>query len=212
MQRRKALKNIGISFGAFIATPSAISLLQSCQTREPWLPVFFSEEQGQLIRDIVDVFLPSIDDLPSASEVNAHVFVDRFMNDVLESKDQEMVRGSLQVVIKSILSDSEKETVNKLRSSDYDNFFASTLKKTKEEHDSIQEQIGAHMAENESMDGLPDDVRTYSFLTSVRDMTIWAYKTNEMVGENVLAYKPVPGKQEGCVDLQETTGGRAWSL
>jgi len=27
-----------------------------------------------------------------------------------------------------------------------------------------------------------------------------------------LAYSPIPGQQKGCVDLEETTGGRAWSL
>jgi len=27
-----------------------------------------------------------------------------------------------------------------------------------------------------------------------------------------LAYAPVPGQQKGCVDLMETTGGKAWSL
>jgi len=27
-----------------------------------------------------------------------------------------------------------------------------------------------------------------------------------------LAYAPIPGDYKGCVDLQETTGGKAWSL
>jgi hypothetical protein len=26
-----------------------------------------------------------------------------------------------------------------------------------------------------------------------------------------MAYAPIPGEQKGCVDLMETTGGKAWS-
>ena len=37
-------------------------------------------------------------------------------------------------------------------------------------------------------------------------------KPNEYIGENVLAYAPIPGDYKGCVDLMETTGGKAWSL
>ena len=43
-------------------------------------------------------------------------------------------------------------------------------------------------------------------------MTVNAFKTNEFIGEEVLAYAPIPGEQKGCVDLMEATGGKAWSL
>jgi hypothetical protein len=33
-----------------------------------------------------------------------------------------------------------------------------------------------------------------------------------MVGEKVLAYDPIPASQKGCVSLEETTNGKAWSL
>ena len=42
-------------------------------------------------------------------------------------------------------------------------------------------------------------------------MTISAYLTTEEIGENVLVYDPVPS-QYYCGDLQELTGGKAWSL
>ena len=53
---------------------------------------------------------------------------------------------------------------------------------------------------------------SFNFLNTIRQLTITAFKGNEYIGENVLAYVPIPGQQKGCVDLQETTGGRAWSL
>jgi len=42
-------------------------------------------------------------------------------------------------------------------------------------------------------------------------MTISAYKGSEYIGENVLAYLPVPGEYIACDDLQTLTGGKAWS-
>jgi hypothetical protein len=39
-----------------------------------------------------------------------------------------------------------------------------------------------------------------------------AFKTNEYIGKNILVYRPIPGEQRGCVDLIETTNGRAWTI
>jgi len=50
------------------------------------------------------------------------------------------------------------------------------------------------------------------FVNQLRSLTVNAFKTNEFIGEEVLAYAPIPGEQKGCVDLMEATGGKAWSL
>ena len=47
---------------------------------------------------------------------------------------------------------------------------------------------------------------------NLRNSSVWAYKTSELIGETVLAYAPIPGKQQGCISLDEATGGKAWSL
>ncbi|MDA0950815.1 MAG: gluconate 2-dehydrogenase subunit 3 family protein, partial [Bacteroidetes bacterium] len=44
-----------------------------------------------------------------------------------------------------------------------------------------------------------------------RGMVIDAYKSSEYVGENVLAYLPVPGEYVACDDLETLTGGVAWA-
>ncbi len=59
---------------------------------------------------------------------------------------------------------------------------------------------------------MADEVVSYSFAKNLRDMTIWGYKTSEYIGEEVLAYLPVPGEYIGCGDLNELTGGKDWSL
>ena len=37
-------------------------------------------------------------------------------------------------------------------------------------------------------------------------------RENEYIGKNILDYRPVPGEQKGCVDLEETTGGLIWAI
>ena len=39
-----------------------------------------------------------------------------------------------------------------------------------------------------------------------------SFKINEYVAKNLLSYIPIPGDYKGCVDLEETTGGKAWTL
>ena len=62
MKRRDALKNIGLSAGFIIATPSVISLLNSCNT-DPnnWRPLFLNKEQNKVLMSLVDVILPKTD-------------------------------------------------------------------------------------------------------------------------------------------------------
>ena len=190
MKRRNAIKNIGLTFGAVAATPGMLSLLQSCTTKEiPWMPAFFTEEEGKVIRMLVDTFLPAVENLPSATEVNVHVFIDKYINEVMELWKQKKNRESMDITIKKLLADSGSETVEDLKALDYESFLDANLKKKTSEDSQIS-----------------------NFLTELRGLAIRAYKTNERVGETILAYKPVPGEQKGCVDLQEATGGIVWSL
>ena len=57
-----------------------------------------------------------------------------------------------------------------------------------------------------------DDASNYNFLNSLRSRGVSAFKMSEYIGEKVLAYSPIPGQQIGCVDLNEATGGKAWSI
>jgi len=58
---------------------------------------------------------------------------------------------------------------------------------------------------------LDEEVARYTFANELRDLATWAYKSSEKVGEEVLAYLPIPGEYIACGDLQELTGGKAWS-
>ena len=73
-----------------------------------------------------------------------------------------------------------------------------------------EEQLSKYL--KQSIKSLETDELALKFANDLRDLTINSYKINEYVGENILAYSPIPGDYKGCVDLKETTGGKAWSL
>jgi hypothetical protein len=59
---------------------------------------------------------------------------------------------------------------------------------------------------------LDADAGSLAYLQEVRNMGIWAYKTSEEIGENVMWYDPIPGQYIPCGPVDELGGGKAMSL
>ena len=178
-----------------------------------WKPDFFTKEQGNVLYNLVDIILPKTD-TPSASEVNVHVFIDRFTNEVMEDGQQAMIKVSFEKFIETALEESGKKKANDLTSEDLEPVLVAALQIREEDEIknselTIKNTSALAKGENEA---LADEVVSYSFSKNLRDMTIWGYKTSEYVGEEVLAYLPVPGEYIGCGDVNELTGGKDWSL
>lgn len=215
MDRRVALKNMGLALGYTVATPTLLSLVQGCNDVKTvdWTPDFFNKEEGNILFKLVDIILPKTD-TPSASEVNVHVFIDRFTNEIMEELQQSITKMSLDKFIEKALKDSGKEKAEDLTSEDLEPVLAAALQVTEEEeieHNELMIKNTSALAKGENT-AVPDEVMRYSFAKNLRDMTIWGYKTSEYVGENVLAYLPIPGEYIGCGDVNELTGGKDWSL
>ena len=201
MKRRDALKGMGLSLGYAIATPSILSLLQSCKT-EPliWNPVFLTQKEGKVITNLVDLILPVTETSPGALDVNVPEFLDLYAHKVYNDERKAKYKKGIQAIIKALnVLDADP---SKLKIEDYDALLAKYLKSTKAQQKTY----------NEETDEDNQDVIIYKALVDLRGSTIWAYKTSQQIGENVLAYDPVPGEQEGCISLEDATGGKAWSL
>jgi len=190
MERRDALKNLGKAFGFAVATPTVLSILQSCSSSDglAWAPQFFSSEEGSFLVKAIDVILPSTD-TPSASEVNVHVFIDKLIAECYDAEAQSRVKSQLTAFANFVTESTG----------------ASSLAAVSEANlvDSFTTLFGGR-DESISSDA-------YAFAGDLRSMTISAYKGSEYIGENVLAYLPVPGEFIACDDLQTLTGGKAWS-
>jgi len=215
MDRRVVLKNMGLALGYTVATPALVSLVQGCKNVETvdWTPDFFTEEQGNVLHKLVDIILPKTD-TPSASEVNVHIFIDRFANEIMEDIQQSITKLSFDKFIAKALEVSGKDEANDLTSEDLEPVLAEAFQLSEEEqilNEDLVIKNPSAMIKGEN-DAVSDAPVRYNFGKNLRDMTIWGYKTSEYVGEEVLAYLPVPGEYIGCGDLNELTGGKDWSL
>jgi len=215
MDRRVALRNMGLALGYTVATPTLVSLVQGCKNVETadWTPDFFTKEQGNILHKIVDIILPKTD-TPSASEVNVHVFIDSFANEIMGEIQQSITKLSFDKFIAKALENSGKDEANDLTSEDLEPVLVEAFQINEEEQISNEDLVIKNPSamikgENDAVSGAPV---SYNFAKNLRDMTIWGYKTSEYVGEEVLAYLPVPGEYIGCGDLNELTGGKDWSL
>ena len=191
MDRRKALKNIGNGIGAIAITPAVVSLFQSCQTSATYNPLFIPKDDFKIISNLMEMIIPKTD-IPGAVELKLPEFVDAYIDAVWGEKEKTDFTETWEVFISASTKAAGKENENDLSAADWDAQLAKYLKPGND---------------------LPaDEILASQFVNQLRSLTVNAFKTNEFIGEEVLAYAPIPGEQKGCVDLMEATGGKAWSL
>ncbi len=197
MNRRDALKGVGLSIGNVIAAPTIFSLLQSCKTEDAkWVPTFLSVNEGVVVKNLADLILPKTEATPGALDVNVAEFIDLLADKAFDTQKQTIFKERIGAIMKE-LGLPEKE-VNSLKTKDYDVLLAKYLRATKKEKETF---------ENNEHDAL-----VLAALTDLRSKVMWAYTTSEQVGEHVLAYDPIPGVQLGCISVEEATRGKKWSL
>ena len=74
------------------------------------------------------------------------------------------------------------------------------IKKIIFEYEDMKSQIA--IEELEEFNKNEQNALVLNTLIDLRSLAIWAYKTSEVVGKNILAYDPIPGVQKGCISLE----------
>jgi len=199
MNRREALKKLGLSFGVVIASP--VLFHNSCTKKSS--THFFNEIELQLLTEISDVIIPGTNELPKASDVGVAEYIDHYVADIVQDDEQKNLKSFMQQYIRAI--SPEKPIgywVEQSFSSDW------------EIKESWKEEINNYekLLTNGSEASISDEVAVFALLTNLKSLMIRAYRGSELIGEQYLAYDPMPGRQVGCIDLKEATGGRIWSL
>lgn len=191
MDRRKALRNIGTGIGAIAVTPSVVSLFQSCQTAATYTPAFIPAEDFDIVSNLMELIIPKTE-IPGAIELKLPEFTDAYIAAVWDENQKASFTEGWSEFLAASTKSASKEKSSQLSIEDWD---AQLAKYLKPGNDIPAEEEGAA-----------------KFANQLRSLTVNAFKTNEFIGETVMAYAPIPGEQRGCVDLMETTGGKAWSL
>ena len=169
MQRRDAIKNIGLSLGAFTMTSSVASLLQSCSDGSllSWMPEFYSAEEAELITKTLEIILPASAEIPGASDLNLTQFMDGYAKHVSGEKEQLQMKTLIKEYMSSTLLSSGKKKVNSLTFEDIDSRLAFYLKADK----SIQDEWAS---------GSSSESSNYKFLTTLRSGGVRAFKMSAL--------------------------------
>ena len=215
MDRRKALKTIGYGTGAITLTPAVVGLLHSCQNSSSnFIPEYFNKNQFAIVSQLMEIILPETE-IPGAISLKLPEFLDGYIKTIYSLEDQKKISVGLESFIEVSLIDSKKNKVNRLTNEDLDFQLAKYLKADNDQKKSWKKQDSDYQKAQKNKSNsvkLPSEAIAYGFANQLRSLSITAFRTNEYIGENVLAYAPIPGEQRGCVDLMETTGGKIWSL
>ena len=210
MKRRQLLKNLGLGVGAITLTPAVSSLLHSCSDGTSWNPVFFSKSQIKLLSNLTELIIPTDDKIPGAKELNLIKFIDLYILNMMNDKEKRLLKISLDSFIEDCLKENNYSKMEDITESNLE----SSLKYFYKDQSSMQRSWNTEynkFSREFDNDKLipPTKALSYRFLNTIRSLTITSFKWSETIGEKVLAYNPIPGRQVGCVDLQEATGGRA---
>ena len=214
MNRRQALKNFGLGAGILLVGPSTLSLLQSCKNepKSNWEPTFLNLSNGFALKQILDVIIPKTD-TPGANDLNLAQFIDSYMDQVASEEHQQNFKRSADAFGRAFKNEFKKD-LNKGKEKDFEEIISKYLSATPEEQETFAK------TETETQDPInkiPEmkmdpDAGSLSYLKNVRQMAIWAWKTSEEIGENVLWYDPIPGQYIACGPVEELGNGMAMSL
>lgn len=186
MNRREALKQASLLTGIAVSGSVASAILQGCTAEHipNYEPSFFTQEQMREIAAMAETILPKTADSPGAIEVGVPEFMDKLVKGTYKPKQQEKLKEGMAALLKTI-EDANGKAFSKLSKEEQLTY----LTKVDEE----AKKAGGSSA-----------------YLQMKQLVILGYYTSEPVATTVLAYDPIPGQWNGCVDLAEN-GGKTWA-
>ncbi|SMO80920.1 gluconate 2-dehydrogenase subunit 3 family protein [Gracilimonas mengyeensis] len=190
MNRRQALKSIGVLLGGAVSAPVAMGFLNGVKA-EPglsWNPSFFSETEAKIVSLVTDIIMPETD-TPAASELGVPKFIEDMVGKVWDPYSRERFMNGFEYFQERALDDLRMD------------FYKASPTMQKAFVNKRHRQIFGEVV----------DWSERPFLWSMKELTITGYCTTEVGATQLLHHDPIPGGYEGCVSLEET-GGKTWAL
>lgn len=181
MKRREILRYTALATGSAICMPLLNALLTGCATGERqqadgYRPQFFTEDQFELLKTLVDTILPKTDS-PCATDVSLHQTIDSIVNTVYKPGEKEAYKvgfAELESYLKGkdFVDQDQEERVLILKTLD---------------HAKVTDTVN----------------RAFVHL---KQQTIAFYLSSEAIAKQYLNYLPVPGEYESCTSLSDVGG------
>ena len=188
MDRREALKRVSWLVGGSVSAPLAAAVLGGCRT-EPdtatdWSPQFLSAEQDAMVAEVAELIIPATD-TPGAKDVMVNRLIDHLLATCYSPEDQQR----FVVGLTQLEADAEAACGEPF------------MKLTPEQQTEILTNTEASAQQEEGT----------SFFPMIKELTLLGYFTSEPGATQTLKYQLVYGRYDGCVPLEEATGGKAWA-
>ncbi|MBD8488627.1 gluconate 2-dehydrogenase subunit 3 family protein [Echinicola sp. CAU 1574] len=183
MNRRDAMKSMAVLFGSALSVSTLAVFQQGCTRSKDAVVGVFGDEKTQMMAEIGDIIIPETPDSPGAKAIGIGAFMVKMLEDCYSQEDREKVSAALIYLNEkgSFSSASPEERIAAV--SDLDS-------KVYGKDESLDEGLG----------------RGYKV---IKELTLFGYFSSEAGATQALRYELVPGRFEGCVDLEP--GQKAWA-
>lgn len=205
MERRKALKDLGLGTFSIFAGSLLFSSLQSCSSGPSlnWQPKFFTNEEATQMERICEAIMPKTD-TPGATEAGVVPHLDISVHTMDSQTEKAYLKQGLQAFLGRFESNMgvSFDKATSLQVGQAINGYLRGMSKNPNLLKNYQTDL---RKENEKSQGFFE----IHFVYTVVNATIWSYLTSELIGEQIMLYDPIPGDYDGCV--KHTNGTMAWS-
>lgn len=205
MERRDAIKSIGLGSAALFTSSLFLGTLQSCSSAPTvnWIPVFLTPEEAAQLEKVCEAIIPK-DDLPGAIDAGVPAHIDETLKVLREAEESDHIRKGMAAFVKNFNA-TQDVSFNKATTPQLTDYINGMFKGFEENPDKMEEMWKTMRAEGEK----PEEVLEVFFINNITDATTSSYYTSELVGETVMRYDPIPVKYEGCIPYEK--GQKAWS-
>lgn len=191
IDRREALRRVGVLLGGVVSAPTVAGVLSGCERRSgtDWSPQTLTAEQSQMVDTIAEIIIPATD-TPGASAANVNRFIDALVGESYLPEDRDRFLTGL-------------DDVNARCEETYGAPFVDC---TSEQQLAL---VGELDDETFGADAAEPDSENPPFFRMLKELVIVGYYTSEVGATQELKTNAVPGYYDGDVPYEEI--GRAWS-
>ena len=213
MKRRDVLKTTGLALGYSLSAGTVAAIMNGCKapTEPGWTPSAVDHKTIDLIAEVAETILPATD-TPGAKDVLVHRFIDEVLIDTYGPKQKAHMMAGLKNLsddlggnfMKMSADDKLKAVIALEEKADKADQEMWTKYQAEEEAKKEEEPPRAGPMELSE----PEYFRHY--YKELKSLIVAGYFSSQQVGTEVLAYDPIPGGYDPCIDLAE--GQKAWSF
>lgn len=180
MDRREVLKSIGLIVGGTVV--GAEMFLSGCTNPEEQVGIL-SNDQMALMEEIAETILPKTAKSPGAKEAKVGIPINNIVSRFYSSVEQQVLLEGLEVY--------KTNDFMGMTSEEKENYLLVLEKEVKD-----NPKITVTDSEGNTTETKPSYIM-------IKQLSIWGYKSSEIVAKNGYNYLPIPGGYDGCVEVTD---------